>query len=115
MTLRKYEWKDLETLRKYFGMTQEDLANELDIARTTLSAVSKNIVRKERKRHYETIVGMFWEIFAIYYVKSYRVTKDSNPHYCYDLLLDYANDMKDLRKIDRLNFSEWYARKEFEE
>ncbi len=113
--LREYRWKDLETLRKYFGKTQEDLANELGIVRTTLSAVSNHTVKKERKRHYETIVGMFWEIFAIYYVQSYRVTRDADPHLCYGLLLEYVNDMKALRKIDRINFSEWYMRLEDEE
>ena len=113
MTLREYRWEDLETLRKYFGKTHKDIADELHIARTTFSMIPT--VSEERKRHYETIVGMFWEIFAIYYVQMYRVTKDTISHYCYSILLDYVNDMKDLRKIDRISFSEWYMRLEDEE
>jgi len=57
MTLREYRWEDLETLRKYFGNTQEDIANELHIARTIFSMIPT--VSEERKCHYETIVGMF--------------------------------------------------------
>lgn len=113
MTLREYRWEDLETLRKYFRTTQETVADELHIARTTFSMIPK--VSEERKRHYEKIVGMAWEIFAIYYVQSYRVTKAMDPHDCYNFLLYYVNEMKDLRKIDRINFSEWYMRLEDEE
>lgn len=110
MTLREYRLEDLETLGKYFGKTQEDLANDPLIA--TLAMCTVPMVSEERISRYEMIMGMFWENFAFYYVQSYCATKDINPHDYYGLLLGYVNDMKDLQKIDRLNFSEWYVKKE---
>lgn len=108
--LREYKWEDIEALRKYFGKTQDDLANDPLIA--ALAICTAPIVSEEHISRYEMIMGMFWEIFAKNYVRLYRVTKDIDPDDCYGLLLGYVNDMKDLQKNDRLNFSEWYVKKE---
>ena len=108
--LRNYKLEDLEALRKYFRVTQDKIANDLHIARTTVSAVINGKLDEQRTRHYATVFGMYWEIFAINYVRSYRVSKSCGTYDCYGYLLGYVIDMRKLPKLDQINFSEWYIR-----
>ena len=108
MNIRQYKWDDLELMCKFFKITVKDLMTELHGSSPTYYAAMNELYSEGTSAHWRQTVGMYLEIFAIYYAQSFRYTQQMDPHDCYECLLDYiryVNDSKD-HAMDRFDY--WY-------
>ena len=109
MELRTYKWEDLEKIRKFFKITYAELAEKLHCSRQTLYATSRGLYSEEATKGIIQKVGMAWEIFAIYFVNSFLVTRSIDTHDSYGLLLDYISYCNEHPNDEsHLNFGMWY-------
>lgn len=106
MEIRKYKWEDLELLREFFETPDSEIARNIGCTEPIITMARNGKVDREK---WSQRIGMAWEIFAIYYVLGYPVTRALDPHNAYNVLVYYCKDMINVKKSKRIRFDVWYC------
>ena len=108
MELRTYKWEDLEKIRKFFKLSDTEFAKKIHTSRQRIYNVKHQVYSKESVDAAIQQMGMAIEIFAIYYVNSFLITRSIDVHNSYNLLLDYISYCNAHPNEKRMKFNEWY-------